>query len=169
MKEAKLLRLSEYVIIQKELLQLAKINSNQFAANVIRYTLFLQTPLELKRFVACDKRTGIPFPKFEYCCGGGMQDQCGCMGMPINVHPKELEEYEEALKDVWFTGFTCDKSIYDGIYSLRMNDKFWDTIDLKEDKLIFVRRSTISTIELLYKENVYLTPSKSKDLGLTTE
>jgi hypothetical protein len=130
MKETKLLSMCEYIDhVDKDE------NSIMYMIEYIgMYKDFLQTPLELKRFVAC--KDGKPLEKN--------------LMFPANMEGSEraaihAKEYEEALKDVWFVRIDAEQAEY------------------------FITAQCNTIEKTIGKYHLYLTSSKSKDLGLTIE
>jgi hypothetical protein len=138
MKETKLLSMCEFMNYRNE----APVNpkericdTKENTMNLIwEYCDFLQTPLELKRFVAC--KDGKPLEKN--------------LMFPANMEGSEraaihAKEYEEALKDVWFVRIDAEQAEY------------------------FITAQCNTIEKTIGKYHLYLTSSKSKDLGLTIE
>ena len=98
MKETKLLSMCDYVLQAKGDVKDSLCEQTfDVYRSVYNYALFLQTPLELKRFIAC--KDGVPIGKpilYEYYIAAKDNEVS---------FKAEFKEYEEALKDVWFVGF----------------------------------------------------------------
>ena len=130
----------------------------------IKHRQFLQTPLELKRFVAC--KDGVPLDnpndsdyEFKYHHAGG-ETETRCDWDKYN---EDFEDYEEALKDVWFENFELLEDDGEG--------EGWRFKIEEENCASYFWLSKNSNIEDMVEHvpmtDKKLTQSKAKELGLT--
>lgn len=125
--------------------------------HIINYAKLLRTPLTLGMFVPCDEEGNVleepKFPTGERRAYDGLAE----------LYDFQLRDYNEAKERILFEGFTIEESMYEGIYTLFLNDTYFDTWDLIQN--MFVKRRDY-TVEDLVCSNLTLTKSAIKKLGL---
>ena len=97
---------------------------------------FLSETLNPSMFVPAVFEDGkwVIFEPLQYCCSGA-SNQCGCMGMPINVSSmEELQQFQSALENVYFDGFEFDVEEDEFLYIKSNEHKI--IFDLKESVVI---------------------------------
>jgi len=99
MKETKLLSMCEFIDHMIENFAIACDADNiAYSITIRRYKEFLQTPLELKHFIACGKPLKKP-TKENYPIDETEPSN------PWHQYDSAMFDYEEAFKDVLFEGF----------------------------------------------------------------